>query len=59
VSELKDLRAAAQHEMVLSEDAPREKVVAYLQQLQADVERLQSEMSRINKYQTLFKVCIH
>ena len=54
--EIKEVRNAAQHEMVLSEASEPDKVVAYLQGLQEQVQRLAVEATRINKYQVLFKV---
>lgn len=46
----------AAHEMVLAEDSESDKVITYLSQLKENVDKLQAEAARINKYQTLFKV---
>lgn len=54
--EVKEVRNSAQHEMVLAEDSEADKVIAYLQGLKEQVDRLQAEAARINKYQALFKV---
>ena len=42
--------------MLLAEDTDREKAIAYLEELKAQVEVQQVEAARINKYQALFKV---
>ena len=54
--EVKDIRTHAQNEMLLAEDTDREKAIAYLEELKAQVEVQQVEAARINKYQALFKV---
>ena len=42
--------------MLLAEDSEREKVVAYLLDLKAQVDAQVAEAARINKFQSLFKV---
>lgn len=54
--DVKELRNAAQHEMVLSEESEPDSVVSYLTQLKESVEAQMAEAQRINKYQVLFKL---
>lgn len=56
LKEVTDIRNEAQHEMILAEDAEHDKVVAFLSGLRDAVGKLQSEATRINKYQRLFKL---
>ena len=58
IQEVKQIRTAAQHEMLLAEDSEREEVVAYLLDLKAQVDAQVAEAARIHKYQALFKVCV-
>ncbi|KAG1670781.1 hypothetical protein FOA52_014009, partial [Chlamydomonas sp. UWO 241] len=53
---LKELRAAAQHEMVLNVQSEHAEVVAYLTDLKDQCEVQRSEAARINKYQAIFKL---
>ncbi len=49
--EVKDIRASAQHEMLLDEHSDPEKVISYLVNLKEMVDAQQKEAKRINKYQ--------
>lgn len=54
--DVKEVRNALQHEMILNEDAEKEKVVTYLSDLKTNVDKLQAQAVQINTFQKLFKI---